>query len=175
VTPGDVERPSDSRVLLWRVLNAALAERHEVGRTDTNMPGCVLRVQSKTSNVEILVKASGLRPVVIHRKGHPRVPGATVLSARSGFNVDVSRADGVVEKQSRDAIRFLRRHAAGLGRLRRCQSFGAMSLDFGLYDRATELMPWPSYCLPAALIELAGKHGISIELSFYGSGSHDGG
>jgi hypothetical protein len=45
-----------------------------------------------------------------------------------------------------------------------------MSLDFGLYDRATENMPWPSYSLPATLIELAGKHGISIELSFYGLG-----
>jgi hypothetical protein len=43
-----------------------------------------------------------------------------------------------------------------------------MTLDFGLYDRATEERPWPSYHLPASLIELAGKYHIEIELSFYG-------
>src|SRR6266516_2619449 len=136
------------------------------------MPGCVLRIQSKTSKVEALVKASGLHPIVIHRKGYPRVPGSTNLSPRSGFNVDVSRADGSVQKQARDAIRFLKRHAAGLGRLRRCKAFGGMTLDFGLYDRATEDRPCHSYRLPVPLIELAGKHGIEIELSFYGSESN---
>jgi hypothetical protein len=67
-------------------------------------------------NVEVLVKASGLKPTVIHRKGQPRVPGGTRLSTKSGFNVDVSRANGTVEKQALDAIRFLKRHVAGLGR-----------------------------------------------------------
>src|SRR5439155_19580401 len=31
----------------------------------------------------------------------------------SGFNVDVSDADGVLEKQARDAVRFLKSHAMG--------------------------------------------------------------
>jgi len=137
------------------------------------MPGCVLRIQSKTLKVESLVEASGLRPIVIHRKGWPRVPGGTDLSSQSGFNVDVSRADGDLEKQARDAIRFLRRHAAGLGRLRRCEAFGGMALDFGIYNRATEDRPWPSYRLPATLIELAGKHRIEIELSFYSPERND--
>ena len=43
-----------------------------------------------------------------------------------------------------------------------------MTLDFAVYDRATVDRPWPSYRLPATLIELAGKQGIEIELSFYG-------
>src|SRR6266566_4003971 len=116
------------------------------------MPGCVLRIQSKTLKVETLVEASGLQPIVIHRKGHPRVPGSVHLSSEFGFNVDVSRADGSLEKQARDVIRFLRRHASELGRLLRYKSFGGMTLDFGLYDRATEDKPWPSYRLPAALI-----------------------
>jgi hypothetical protein len=48
-----------------------------------------------------------------------------------------------------------------------------MSLDFGVYDRAER--PWPSYHLPASLIELAGKYRIEIELSFYGpEGRHAG-
>jgi hypothetical protein len=130
------------------------------------MPGCVLRVRSKTTRA--LVKVSGLQPIVIHRKGHPRVPGATALSPSSGFNVDVSRADGRLEKQAIDAARFLRRHMSGLARLRRCKAFGGMTLDFAVYDRATVDRRWPSYRLPATLIELAGKQGIEIELSFYG-------
>jgi len=135
------------------------------------MPGCVLRVQSKTLDVQILINASHLRPIAIHRKGHLRVPGSPYVSRASGFNVEVGRGnDGRVERQSRDAIRFLKRHAAGLRRLRRCQSFAGMTLDFGLYDRTTEERPWPSYRLPSALIELAGEHGIEIQLSFYGHG-----
>lgn len=134
------------------------------------MPGCVLRVQSKTTAVENLVKASGLRAIVVFKKGQPRRVDSTTLCRQSGFNVDVSRANGGLEKQARDAVRFLRRHAAGISRLRRSQQFGGMTLDFGVYYRATPDRPWPSYQLPASLIELAGKHRIDIELSFYGSG-----
>jgi hypothetical protein len=50
-----------------------------------------------------------------------------------------------------------------------------MTLDFGLYDDSTENRPWASYRLPAALIEIAGKHRIEIILSFYGTKSGDGG
>jgi hypothetical protein len=135
------------------------------------VPGCVLRVGSRSSRVERLVQASGLQPLVIHRKGLPRVPGGTVLSRSSGFNVEVSRADGLLEKQTRDAVRFLRDHSRGLSRVRRCKGFDGMTLDFGVYYLASPERPWPSYRFPASLISLAGKYGIEIELSFYGSGS----
>ena len=52
--------------------------------------------------------------------------------------------------------------------MRRCRAFGGMILDFGVYDRATDDQPWPSYRLPMSLVELAGKHGVELELSFYG-------
>jgi hypothetical protein len=65
-------------------------------------------------------------------------------------------------------VRFLRRHAAALSRLRGHQNCSSMVLDFGLHDQATDTRPWPSYHLPATLIELAGSFGIAIELSFYG-------
>ena len=133
------------------------------------MPGCVLRVQSATTNVEALVKAVGLRPIIVHRKGEPRVPGARTMSHESGFNVEVSSSDRGLDEQAEDAIRFLRRHDAGLRRLRRCRAFQGMTLDFGLYDRTSRERPWPSYRLSSRLIALAGKHGIEIELSFYGS------
>jgi hypothetical protein len=132
------------------------------------MPGCVLRVQSATNQLDDLVEASGLTPIIVHRKGQPRVPGASSRSAASGFNVDVSGADDGIDTQVGDAIRFLKRHDAGLRRLRRCKAFGGMTLDFGLYSRSTKERPWPSYRLPADLIQQAGKHRIEIELSFYG-------
>jgi hypothetical protein len=133
------------------------------------MAGCVLRIESATTNVESLVRASGLRPIVIHRRGQPRVSGGSALSPSSGFNVDVSKSNGGIEKQVRDAVRFLNRHEAGLRRLRRCKNYKGMTLDFGLYDRATDERPWPSYRLPAALLKLAGTLEIGIDLSFYGS------
>ena len=133
------------------------------------MPGCVLRVRSKTSKVEDLVQASGLKPIAIHRKGQPRVPGATALSPSSGFNVGVSDADGALEKQTRDAVRFLKSHARGLARLRRCTAFAGMTLDFGVYERSLSDRPWPSYRIPAPLVELAARHGVELELSLYGS------
>ena len=135
------------------------------------MLGCVLRVQSKTRDVETLLKASGLKPIVVFRKGKPRAPGRSNVNRQSGFNVDVSRGDGVLERQVLDAVRFLRRHAGGVSRLRRHEQCGRMTLDFGIFDRTTEETPWPSFHLPASLIELAGKHRIDIELSFYGPGS----
>jgi hypothetical protein len=130
------------------------------------MPGCVLRIASKTSNVEALVKTSGFRPIVVYRKGLPRVPGGTSLHRVSGFNVDVC-GDGLIEQQASVAVGFLKHHARALARLRRDRRFGGMELDFGLYDCKTPSRPWPSYRLPAALIQLAGKHRIEIVLSFY--------
>jgi hypothetical protein len=154
---------------------AACEPRPLAGQTGT-MPGCVLRIRSKTSRVEDLVQASGLKPIVIHKKGYPRVTGAAAaLSRSSGFNVNVSNADGVLEQQARDAVRFLKNHARGLARLRRCRAFGGMTLDFGIYDLATMNQPWPSYRLPVPLVELAGKHGVEIELSFYGVEAKDAG
>ena len=88
--------------------------------------------------------------------------------AETRFNVDVRRVDGILEKQVQDAVRFLKRHGRGLARLRRSKAFGGMTLDFGVYDRKSADKPWPTYRLPAPLIELAGNHGIEIELSFYG-------
>ena len=131
------------------------------------MPGCVLRIATKTSDVDRAVEASGLRPLKVFRKGTPKFLGAPTLAKVSGFNVDVSPSPSL-ERQVRDAIRFLRRHELGLRRLRRLKHFGGMTLDFAERYRPTAGAPWPSYHFPAALIDLAGKHGIEIELSLYG-------
>jgi len=131
------------------------------------MPGCVLRVASSTAKVEDLVRVSGLTPVTVFKKGHPKALGSAVMSRTSGFNVVVSAAE-VLQSQVRDAVRFLTRHARGLRRLRRHATFVGMSLDFGLSDRASPDRPWPSYRVSAELVALLGKHGMELELSFYG-------
>ena len=82
--------------------------------------------------------------------------------------MNVSDADGVLQRQARDAVRFLKKNAHGLVRMRRCRAFDGMTLDFGVYYRASTETPWPSYRLPVALIELAGTHSVELELSFYG-------
>ena len=113
------------------------------------------------------MRASGLEPITIFKKGRPRIPGGTTLSPSSGFNVEVSSADGVLEKQARDAVRFLKRHARDLARVRHRKGFVGMTLDFGLYCLSTSDRLSQSYRLPAPLVELAGKHGVELELSFY--------
>ena len=131
------------------------------------MPGCVLRVTTKTEQVDAAVNASGLRPIAVFNRGAPKVPGGARVAASSGFNVEVSESEDL-DEQVRDAVRFLKRHAVGLRRLHRLRIFGGMTLDFASGDRGTENVPWPSYRFPFALVELAGKHRIEIELSIYG-------
>lgn len=134
------------------------------------MPGCVLRVASRTSQVDALVRVSGLTPTAVFRKGHPKATGSSVISRTSGFNVVVSTIDGL-DSQAHDAVQFLIDHAGGLRRLQRHAAFGGMRLDFGLYHRPSRKKPWPSYRLPSDLVALAGNHGIELELSFYATGS----
>jgi hypothetical protein len=131
------------------------------------MPGCILRVASKTAQVENLVRVSGFTPTAVYKKGQPKAPGSAVMSLTSGFNVVVSIAEGL-EPQVRDAVRFLTRHADAVERLQRDAAFDGMTLDFGLHDRASRDVPWPSYHLPGDLVALAGKHGVELTLSFYG-------
>jgi hypothetical protein len=134
------------------------------------MPGCVLRVVSSSTDIESLIKVSGLRPFLLYRKDEPRIPGGKQLNKSSGFNLDVSKADGfLLDSQVHDAIRFLKRHSAGLRRLVRHRTFEEMTIDFGLWSRSAEKQPAQFCRFPATLIELLGKHGIALELSFYAS------
>ena len=131
------------------------------------MAGCVLRVSSLTDNVEALLDVSRLKACAIFRKGEPRIAGSSVTNCVSGFNVVVSNADGAaMDKQVRDAVRFLKRHKERLQRLKRHKEFGGMSLDFGLWMPGEDVI-CRSYTCPATLIELAGKLKIEIEISLY--------
>jgi hypothetical protein len=133
------------------------------------MPGCVLRAFSSTPKVRKFLAATTLRPSAVYFRGEARSPGKNLLTKKSGFNVEITSSDlgASIKKQGLAATRFLRKHERELRRLHAAK-FEAIVLDFGLYDRANDERPWPTYTLPRALVEMAGKYGLIIELSFYG-------
>ena len=131
------------------------------------MPSCVLRVAGATSKVREFCEKSRLEPLRVFWKGKPVNPSSNRISTVSGFNIELSAADGLA-LQAAQASRFIRKHKADF-MLVKSLGFRAVSIDFGLYDLATEDRPWPSYSVPAPLISLASEIGASIELSFYGA------
>ncbi|MFC5571559.1 hypothetical protein ACFPN1_15980 [Lysobacter yangpyeongensis] len=128
------------------------------------MPSCVLRVSGSTAKVRQFLAQSGLQPLRVFWKGEAR-PGGRVTQ-QSGFNIELSAAEGL-SAQARQAVRFARQHQTALSLIPKL-GFRAVSIDFGLYDLATEDQPWPSYSVPTAVAQLAAELGATIELSFYG-------
>ena len=130
------------------------------------MPSCVLRVSGSTAKVRKFLASSGLEPDRVFWKGQPVNRASKRLIQQSGFNIELSSAEGL-PRQAEQAVRFARRHWAALSLIQQL-GFRAVSIDFGLYDLATEDRPWPSYSVPAAVARLASELGATIELSFYG-------
>ena len=133
------------------------------------MPDCILRVSTpKTKLRACLSGLATLKPYSVFVKGQPVTAASSRLARHSGFNALVSRADGDLPAQCRDASRFLRVHAEDFAHLHRSLGPGHMRLDFGLWDTSTEDRPWPTFLLPHGLVTAAGRFGIDLDLSFYG-------
>lgn len=130
------------------------------------MPSCILRVSGSAVKVRKFLSASSIQPARIFWRGEPHALKGRGLMNTSGFNIQLSSAEGL-PAQAAQAARFIRRHKSDL-LLIRSIGFSSGTIDFGLYDLATEDRPWPSYRLPPAIIQLAGELGCSIDLSFYG-------
>ena len=131
------------------------------------MPSCVLRVSGATAKVRGFIAQSHLQPSRIFWKGEPVNAASKRIVAASGFNIELSAADSLA-LQASQAVKFIRRHKSDL-LLIKGLGFRAVSIDFGLYDLATEDRPWPSYFVPASLVSQAAELGATIELSFYGA------
>jgi hypothetical protein len=110
-----------------------------------------------------------LRPYKVYFRGEPGFPRKKIPLKRSGFSVEVTSSSlgASLQEQCKGAAAFLRKHDREFRRLKAAR-FEAVVLDFGLWDRATENQPWPTYTLSRALVETAGMYGFVIELSFYG-------
>lgn len=130
---------------------------------------CILRFS--TPRVRLEACLSGLitmKPRAVFVKGPPVTAANSRVAKRSGLDVPVSRADGDLPAQCRDAARFLRAHAGDLARLHRAPGAGHMLLDFGLWETSSEDRPWPTFELPHALVAAAGGLDIALRLSRYG-------
>lgn len=130
------------------------------------MPSCMLRVSGSTAKVRKFLAVSSIQPVRIFWKGEPGALKSRGPIKISGFNIELSSAE-YLPAQATQAAKFIRKHKDDI-LLIKSLGFSSVAIDFGLYDLATEDRPWPSYRLPAAIIQLAGELGCSIELSFYG-------
>ena len=134
------------------------------------MPECILRIAASKQKIKaFLPRSKSIKPYSVLFKGTPVNSQSFRIARETGIKVLVSMADGDLKAQASDAVRFLRRHAADLKVLMELLGPGHMRLDFGLWDKATEERPWPTYQLPHRLITEAGRYGCEIELSFYGA------
>ncbi len=109
---------------------------------------------------------SSFQPTRVFWQGDPGFLESRGPIKTSGFNILLSSADGIAA-QATQAARFIRKHKQDL-LLLRSLGFSASTIDFGVYDLATDDRPWPSYRIPHQVVALAGELGCSIALSFYG-------
>jgi hypothetical protein len=130
------------------------------------MPSCILRVSGSTAKVRKFLAASSIQPVRVFWKGEPSILKSRGPIKTSGFNIELSGAEGL-PAQATQSAKFIRKHKDDI-LLIKSLGFSSATIDFGLYDIATEDRPWPSYRLPIAIIQLAGELGCNIEFSFYG-------
>ncbi|MGA7990946.1 MAG: hypothetical protein WCC53_05890 [Thermoanaerobaculia bacterium] len=100
--------------------------------------------------------------------GEPLWPGATRLTRINAFNIAVSSAPGTdLSAQVRDALRFIKKHARELRRLKATFPHGKPELDFAIWVKTPAETYTQSYQLPPALLKLAGDHGFAVRLSLY--------
>jgi len=126
----------------------------------------MLRVSGSTAKVRKFLATSSIQPGRVFWKGEPSILKSRGAIKTSGFNIELSGAEGL-PAQATQAAKFIRKHKNDM-LLIKSLGFSPATIDFGLYDLATEDRPWPSYRLPTAIIQLADELGCNIELSFYG-------
>lgn len=130
------------------------------------MPSCILRVCGSTSKVRKFLATSSVQPDRVYWKGEARILASRGPVRFSGFNICLAEADSLA-KQASKASSFIRKHKQDLLLIPKLRFLGS-TIDFMVYDLATEDRPWPCYEVPHSLVSLAGELGCRIVLSFYG-------
>lgn len=129
---------------------------------------CVLRVAGSKAAVRSFTARTSLPVYRVFFTGEPLLPGKPKLARTTGFNVSVSSAPGSdVPAQVRDAIRFCKKHAAELRRMRAAFKRGSAELDFSVWATEPSSTFTHSYRLPPSLMELAARYGFTVRLSIY--------
>jgi hypothetical protein len=129
---------------------------------------CVLRAVGRRFDVESDLARSPFRPLAVHRRGEPLLPATRPTGrkrSKSGCNIEVSRREFEdLAGQVRDAIRFLKRHAAAVRALRRFPGVESATLDFGVAWRDAAAQ---TDAFPHELVTLAGKCELGLDISHY--------
>jgi hypothetical protein len=129
---------------------------------------CVLRIAGSRAAVRSFTARTSLPVCRVFIAGEPLLSGSPKLTRVTGFNVSVSLAPGTdLPAQVRDALRFFKKHAGELRRLRAAFKRGSPELDFGIWVMAPPETYTHSYWLPPRLLKLAAECGFTIRLSLY--------
>lgn len=136
------------------------------------MPGAVLRVSGSKVGVKRFLAESRWQPTAIYWKGGNRLADSTLISQVNGFNVTVSDAEGSrLDRQIRDAMKFLKGQKADLKRLSRLRLHAVM--DFGVHASHNE--GWAFYRFDKTFLKALSQARIALEVSHYGGpADHDG-
>jgi len=73
------------------------------------MPSCMLRVSGSTAKVRKFLAASSIQPVRVFWKGEPSTLKSRGPIKTSGFNIELSGADGL-PAQATQAAKFIHKH-----------------------------------------------------------------
>jgi hypothetical protein len=129
---------------------------------------CVLRANGENFRVDEFLEQTSLIPCHTYRKGHVKSPGqnAGKIRSSSGLNINVSDAEfSDLQGQIQDAIVFLKKHNRAIKNLCGYEGVEQVCLDFGIEQRKKAIIQYEYF--PPALITLAGRLGLGIEISFY--------
>ncbi len=141
--------------------------------------GCYLRIggfpEGPDFEVDSFLAASPFRPAAVFRRGCKPSPSSRRVSLYSGFNLEVSEADGENPgQQVEDAMAFLRENKAELERLMALPNLNFVDLDFS-WNFPYERVVIRSRDFPVELLRLCANLGIEMEVSVWGHRELDGG
>lgn len=111
------------------------------------MAGCILRIEGTS------LKAPG---------------SLRTSSTRYGLVASIGRSNATFQQQLKSASAFLRKHKKALGQVARSKGFRSTELDFGVWNRAPEVVA-QFHAFPASFISLAAACGVGLSISVYAS------
>jgi hypothetical protein len=124
---------------------------------------CLLRVSSKSLDVDTLLVGTRAEPLSVWRKGDRRFPRASP-STTNGASFLMSNAEHrEFPAQREDVLAFLEENAAWIRRLGSLPGVEIVA-DFGV---ETHPPHWDSFVFEPSLLAALGEAGASLELSVY--------
>ena len=125
--------------------------------------GAVLRVSGSRNMVKGFLAKTKWQPLAVFWKGEKRSAYSKSVSKINGFNVSISEGVGLTE-QVKGVLGALRGDAPEFRRMNRFKLQAV--IDFGV---EADGKGGPEFFrFPPELLQLLAKHGLSLELSYYG-------